>query len=125
MKIFNRFLIFNHVFLILAQNIDCEYTLEPPRGSNEYPQSMFWIKNKKIRYTPASPSFTISKWGIKGYFYSRTCFPDENPHFAHAQIQKNLPREGGTGSKPSSATIELMFPSVIRDTSLEWREVTK
>ena len=26
--------------------------LEPPHrgGSNEYPQSMFWIKNKKIRY---------------------------------------------------------------------------
>ena len=33
-------------FLILAQNIDCGYTLEPPwRGdSNEYPQSMFCSK---------------------------------------------------------------------------------
>ena len=30
------------VFLTFAQNIDCGYTLEPPRGSNEYPQSMFW-----------------------------------------------------------------------------------
>ena len=30
-------------FLISAQNIDCGYSLEPPRlgGSNEYPQSMF------------------------------------------------------------------------------------
>ena len=48
-------------FLIFAQNIDCGYTLEPPRrgGSNEYPQSMFWSKNKKNRYTPAYPSFTI------------------------------------------------------------------
>ena len=37
------------MFSIFAQNIDCGYTLEPPRrgGSNEYPQSMFWIKNKK------------------------------------------------------------------------------
>ena len=26
-------------------------------GSNEYPQCMFWVKNKKIRYTPANPSF--------------------------------------------------------------------
>ena len=36
MKIFN-------VFVIIAQNIDCGYTLEPPQrgGSNEYPQSMF------------------------------------------------------------------------------------
>ena len=30
-------------FHISAQNIDCGYSLEPPRrgGSNEYPQSMF------------------------------------------------------------------------------------
>ena len=44
-----------NIFLIFAQNIDCGYTLEPPRrgGSNEYLQSMFWSKNKKNRYTPA------------------------------------------------------------------------
>ena len=49
------------IFLIFAQNLDCGYTLEPPRrgGSNEYPQSMFWSKNKKNRYTPAYPSFAI------------------------------------------------------------------
>ena len=48
-------------FLFLLQNIDCGYTLEPPRrgGSNEYPQSMFWSKNKKNRYTPANPSFSV------------------------------------------------------------------
>ena len=48
-------------FLIFAQNIDCEYMLEPPRGggSNKYAQSMFWRKNKKNRYTPAYPSFAI------------------------------------------------------------------
>ena len=39
----------NLFFLFLLQNIDCVYTLEPPRrgGSNKYPQSMFWSKNKK------------------------------------------------------------------------------
>ena len=49
------------IFLIFAQNIDWGYTLEPPRrgGSNEYPQSMFWSKNKKNRYTPPYPSFAI------------------------------------------------------------------
>ena len=48
-------------FQIFAQNIDCGYKLEPPHwgGSNEYPQSMFWSKNKKIMYTPLHPSFTI------------------------------------------------------------------
>ena len=48
-------------FLIFAQNIDCGYTLEAPRRcvSNEYPQSMFWSKNEKNRFTPAYPSFSI------------------------------------------------------------------
>ena len=41
----------NDFFNILALNIYCGYTLGPPRrsGSNEYPQSMFWIKNKNNR----------------------------------------------------------------------------
>ena len=36
-------------FHISAQNIDCGYSLEPPRrgGSNEYSQSMFLSRNKK------------------------------------------------------------------------------
>ena len=38
-------------FNIFPQNIDC--------GSNEYPQSMFWITNNKNRYTPVNPNFTI------------------------------------------------------------------
>ena len=29
-------------------------------GSNEYPHSMFWSRNKKNRYTFAYPSFAIS-----------------------------------------------------------------
>ena len=54
MKIFD-------IFLIFAQNIDCGYTLEPPQrgGSNEYPQSMFWSKNKKNMYTRVNPTFSI------------------------------------------------------------------
>ena len=57
------------IFLIFAQNIDCGYTLEPPRrgGSNEYPKSMFWSKNKKNSHTLAYPSFAILKWGSGGY----------------------------------------------------------
>ena len=37
----SRFIII--IFLIIAQNIDCGYTLEPPSrgGFNEHPQSMF------------------------------------------------------------------------------------
>ena len=49
------------IFHISAQNIDCGYSLEPPRrgGSNEYLQSMFLSRNKKIIYTPVNTSFTI------------------------------------------------------------------
>ena len=56
------------IFLISAQNIDCGYSLEPPRwgGSNEYPQSMFFSKNKKINAYPGNPSFTKKKWGLRG-----------------------------------------------------------
>ena len=56
------------IFHISAQNIDCGYSLEPPRrgGSNEYPQSMFWAEIRKIMYTPVNPSFTIWKWGLRG-----------------------------------------------------------
>ena len=32
-------------------------------------ESMFWSKNKKNRYTRAYPSFTICKWGIRGYLF--------------------------------------------------------
>ena len=37
------------IFQISAQNIECGYSLEPPRrgGSNEYPQSMFLSRNEK------------------------------------------------------------------------------
>ena len=55
-------------FHISAQNIDCGYSLEPPRrgGSNEYPQSMFLSKNKKNNVYPCKPQFYYIKVGFKG-----------------------------------------------------------
>ena len=49
------------IFHISAQNIDCGYSLEVPRrgGSNEYPQSMFLSRNKKMMYTFVNPGFTL------------------------------------------------------------------
>ena len=40
------------IFHISAQNIDCGYSLEPPRrgGSNEYPQSVLSRNMKNIRF---------------------------------------------------------------------------
>ena len=56
------------IFLIFAQNIDCGYSLEPPRrgGSNEYPQSMFSTRNKKNNVYPCKPQFYYIKVGFKG-----------------------------------------------------------
>ena len=64
------------IFLISAQNIDRGYSLEPPRqgGSNEYQQSMFSSKMRKIMYTPVNPSFTIKKWGLMGSKLYRRVF---------------------------------------------------
>ena len=69
----------NDIFLIFAQNIDCGYTLEPRRrgGSNEYPQSMFWSKNKKKKVYPCIPQFFYIKVGFTGVYISGTCFPDD------------------------------------------------
>ena len=55
-------------FHISAQNIDCGYLLEPPRqgGSNEYPQSMFVSRNKKLNVYSGKPQFYYIKVGFKG-----------------------------------------------------------
>ena len=55
-------------FQISAQNLDCGYSLEPPRrgGSNEYPQSMFLSRNKKINVCPCEPQFYYIKVGFQG-----------------------------------------------------------
>ena len=47
------------IFHNFAQNIDCRHSLEPPRqgGSNEYPQSMFLSRNKKMMFTPVKVGF--------------------------------------------------------------------
>ena len=56
------------IFHISAQNIDCKYSLEPPwrGGSNEYPQSMFFGRNKKNNVYPCKPQFYYIKVGLNG-----------------------------------------------------------
>ena len=66
------------IFLISAQNIDCGYSLEPPRrgGSNEYPQSIFLSRNKKNNGYPCKPQFYSIKVGFKGVIILEACFCD-------------------------------------------------
>ena len=55
------------IFHISAQNIDCEYSLEPAQwgGSNEYPQSTFLSRNKKNNVYPCTPQFYYIKVGFE------------------------------------------------------------
>ena len=64
------------IFLISAQNINCGYSLELPQwsNSNEYPQSMFFSRNKKNNVYPCKPSFTLLKWGLRGSTLYRHVF---------------------------------------------------
>ena len=77
-------------FLISAQNIDCGYSLEPPRrgGSNEYPQSMFWAEIWKIS------KFFIWKfsffWVVKFSIYLNRLFFFVMRIRNHFAIQSNI-----------------------------------
>ena len=55
------------IFLISAQNIDCGYSLEPPRrgGSNEYPQTMFWAEIWKYQsFLSENFHFLVIKFSV-------------------------------------------------------------
>ena len=56
------------IFHIPAENIDCGYTLEPPRrgGSNGYPQSMFLSRKKNNNVYPCKPQFYYLKVRFMG-----------------------------------------------------------
>ena len=71
------------IFHISAQNIDCGYSLEPPRqgGSNEYPQSMFLSKNENNNVYPRKPQFYYIKVGFKGVKIILACFRDVRGSF--------------------------------------------
>ena len=65
---------------ISAHNINCGYSLEPPRrgGSNEYPQSMFSSRNKKNNVYPCKPQFYYIKLWFKWVKVTQACFHDAN-----------------------------------------------
>ena len=61
------------IFLISAENIDCGYSLEPPRrgDSNEYLQSMFSAEIRKILDFFYLKIFIF--WGVKFSVYLNRC----------------------------------------------------
>ena len=97
---------YSDIFHISAKNIDCGYSLEPPRRGgltsthnlcfqqkyekyqnilsenlsferfNEYPQSMFLSRNYINNVYPCKPQFYYIKVGFKGVLIIQVCFPD-------------------------------------------------
>ena len=61
------------IFYISAQNIDCGYSLEPPRrgGSNEYPQSMFLSRNKKNNFLFLLKNIDCTAKATHIFFFSK------------------------------------------------------
>ena len=53
-------------FLLLLKDIDCGYSLEPPRrgGSNEYPESMFWAEIWKKSQSFYLKIFSFWRWNF-------------------------------------------------------------
>ena len=76
------------IFHISAQNIDCGYSLEPPRrgGSNEYPQAMFLRRNKKNNLYPCKHQFYYIKAGLKGVNVYRHVFVMRRQLFVMARL---------------------------------------
>ena len=71
----------NFQLKFFSQNIDCGYTLEPPRrcGSNEYPQSIFGAKIRKI-CIPLQTPVLLYKSGVQGGILLRICYHDVIPY---------------------------------------------
>ena len=76
------------IFHISAQNIDWGYPLEQPRrgGSNEYQQSMFLSRNKKINVYPCKPQFYYIKVGFNGVKIIKAWFGDEACLFQYFRL---------------------------------------
>ena len=74
LKIFIKFFL---IFFLFLLKTECGYmsvrTASPRRFSNEYPHSLFWIKNKKNRYTSAnSIFFCIHTYNVIVYIIRNT-----------------------------------------------------
>ena len=80
-EIFHIKILIFFLYFCSKQNIDCGYSLEPPRrgGSNEYPESMFLSRNKKNNVYTCKPQFYYIKMGLRGSKLYRRVFVIPRP----------------------------------------------
>ena len=83
-------------------------TLICVHGSNEYPHSMFWTRNKENRYTPAVLLYIV---GFKsGVYISRTCFPDVHVFLMYTKMSSK-PNDSSKANIFFFSEIQHMLPS--------------
>ena len=77
-------------------------------SSNEYPQSMFWSKNKKNRYTPVYPLYYITV-RFNGVYMLRAYYPYDHDHeldliinMLRAEVVLGFPRRSDTNQPVQS-----------------------
>ena len=75
----------HYFFLFLFKNIDCGYSLAPPRrgGFIEYPRSLVLSRNKRNNAYPCKPKFYYIKVGFKGVNIIYACFRNVNLCWTH------------------------------------------
>ena len=69
----------NDIILVFAQNIDCWYTLEPPRRGElvqTRTHNLCFGANIREIGKPLQPKCWYKKVGYKGVYITQTCFPD-------------------------------------------------
>ena len=108
------------IFHISAQNIDCGYSLEPPRlgGSNEYPQSMFLSRNKENNVYPCKPQFYYIKVGFKGVKIIKACFRDVKTCVSSVKKLKEIIEEKKKKKKKKKKTKSDLKTKSIKTTTV-------
>ena len=92
-----------------SKNIDCEYSLEPPRrgGSNEYPQSMFWSEIWKLSFF-LSENFQFLQVQFSIYLYRHVFVMMEKKELRWSKVsRKPYPDNEGLDQSTYLRTISI------------------
>ena len=89
-----------YFFHISAQNIDCWYSLEPPRqgSSEEYPLSVFWADIRKTMYTTVN----LQNWNFQIFIYLIWVLRPFQEYFTYIEqvVHQRWAKTGEPGEKP-------------------------
>ena len=115
----------HYFFLFLFKNIDCGYSLEPPRrgGSNEYPQSMFWAEIWKLSvfFIWKFPFFLVLKFSVYLNRYVFVMMYRIDPKYSYGQVWSNTVYSLTRSPRDSLKYFKISKPRYIRFEELRKR----